>query len=132
MKNIKNGAYNFVIAPPGYTGKRYRGKYCYEHHYSYWMVHGVIPKRGEIIHHVDHNQRNNDPHNLVLMTVEEHAREHHAEAVRTFAIITCANCKTEVARNWAAVSYYIAHGRTHFFCKSRCIGLYNYPRKSKV
>lgn len=29
---MKNGDYILVIAPDWYRGKRYRGKYCYEHH----------------------------------------------------------------------------------------------------
>lgn len=31
---------------------------------------------GEIVHHIDHNKRNNDPSNLQVMTQSEHARLH--------------------------------------------------------
>lgn len=32
--------------------------------------------KGEIVHHLDGNKRNNDPSNLVVMTQGEHMREH--------------------------------------------------------
>lgn len=31
---------------------------------------------GEIVHHVDHNKKNNHPDNLVVMTQSEHAKLH--------------------------------------------------------
>lgn len=34
---------------------------------------------GEIVHHKDHDKRNNRPDNLEVMTQAEHARLHHAE-----------------------------------------------------
>ena len=33
-------------------------------------------KRGEIVHHIDGNKRNNEPDNLEVMTQSEHIREH--------------------------------------------------------
>lgn len=33
-------------------------------------------KRGEVVHHIDHNKKNNDPSNLQVMTQGEHCRVH--------------------------------------------------------
>jgi len=33
-------------------------------------------KKGEIVHHIDGNKRNNDPSNLMVMTQSEHCRLH--------------------------------------------------------
>ncbi len=33
-------------------------------------------KKGEIVHHIDGNKRNNDPSNLMVMTQSEHCRIH--------------------------------------------------------
>jgi len=33
-------------------------------------------KKGEIVHHIDGNKRNNDPDNLAVMSQSEHARLH--------------------------------------------------------
>ena len=30
---MKSGNYILIKAPDNYPGKKYRGKYCYEHHY---------------------------------------------------------------------------------------------------
>ena len=35
--------------------------------------------RGEIVHHIDGNKRNNDPSNLQVMTQADHLRAHRAE-----------------------------------------------------
>lgn len=37
----------------------------------------VLPN--EVVHHIDHNRKNNDPENLVLMTRSDHARLHAEE-----------------------------------------------------
>ena len=38
--------------------------------------------RGEIVHHIDGNRRNNEPSNLEVMTQSEHARIHMLERYR--------------------------------------------------
>ena len=40
---MKNGDYILVKAPTNYPGKKYRNKYCYEHHLVYWQHYGIIP-----------------------------------------------------------------------------------------
>lgn len=50
---MKNGKYVLIVAPTEYPGTRYRGKYCYEHTYVFWKHTGVLPKKGEIVHHKD-------------------------------------------------------------------------------
>lgn len=47
------------------------------HRAVYEKTHNVIPK-GYQVHHVDHDKGNNEPENLVLLTVKEH-RQLHAE-----------------------------------------------------
>ena len=36
-------------------------------------------RRGEVVHHIDHDKQNNAIENLLLTTQSEHIREHHAE-----------------------------------------------------
>lgn len=38
-------------------------------------------KKGEIVHHIDGNKRNNDPSNLMVMTQAEHCRLHFRKKV---------------------------------------------------
>lgn len=39
---------------------------------------GRILRKGEIVHHVDGNKKNNNPKNLRVMTQSQHARKHHS------------------------------------------------------
>lgn len=48
------------------------------HHYVWKKYNGEIPK-GFAVHHIDHNPRNNDISNLVLMNMTEHASMHSLE-----------------------------------------------------
>lgn len=38
-------------------------------------------EKGEIVHHIDGNKRNNSPDNLMVMTQSEHARLHFTKGV---------------------------------------------------
>jgi hypothetical protein len=76
---MKNGKYILILAPDKYPGKRYRQKYCYEHHYVYWKNTGYIPDRKEIIHHKDGNYHNNNFSNLELMSKMDHVKLHSLE-----------------------------------------------------
>lgn len=73
---MRNGPYELVLAPPGYPGMRYRGKYCYEHHLVWWQHTGGTIAPGEVIHHVDEDKRHNVFSNLEKMTRGDHTAEH--------------------------------------------------------
>ena len=73
---MRNGPYELVKAPANFPGKKYRGKYCYEHQLVYWKHTGVVPKRNELIHHKDDNKRHNVFSNLDLKTKSNHSKGH--------------------------------------------------------
>lgn len=56
----------------GYRKVRQR----HEHRVVAERMLGRALQPGEIVHHIDHNKRNNDPSNLQVMTQSEHARLH--------------------------------------------------------
>lgn len=72
---MKNGPYTLVLAPEGYSGKKYRGLYAYEHHVVYWQANGEFPA-GMQIHHIDGDHTNNIISNLRLVTKPEHHKLH--------------------------------------------------------
>lgn len=39
-------------------------------------------RKGEIVHHIDHNKKNNHPSNLAVMTQAEHARSHMEQRIK--------------------------------------------------
>lgn len=50
------------------------------HIYVWEKYNGAVPK-GYAVHHIDHNPRNNDISNLVLMKISEHASMHSLEHI---------------------------------------------------
>jgi hypothetical protein len=93
---MKNGPYELVIAPPDYPGKRYRGRYCYEHHLVWWRHTEEVPGPGELIHHKDEHKRNNRYRNLEKLTRKEHDK-HHSDKRHEAALISvpCSRCRKE-------------------------------------
>jgi hypothetical protein len=86
---MRNGDYNLVRAPPAYPGKRYRGKYIYEHHLVWWEHTGQLVPDKHVIHHRDENKRNIVFSNLELKTAVEHSAEHNR---REKATVPCGFC----------------------------------------
>ena len=66
---MKNGPYELVIPPPEYPGKRYRGRYAYEHRVNWWRKTKKNPDDfdGLIVHHKNDKKRDNSPDNLEQM-----------------------------------------------------------------
>ena len=58
-------------------GKTYRKRNGeHEHRLVAEQMLGRPLEPGEIVHHIDHDKRNNDPANLQVMTQAEHMRLH--------------------------------------------------------
>ena len=73
---MKNGPYELVIAPPDYTGVKYRGRYVYEHHLVWWKNTGQLVPPGHLLHHKDDDKRRNVFENLELKPRGTHSTEH--------------------------------------------------------
>jgi hypothetical protein len=87
---MKNGPYTLVVAPPEWPGKRYRGRYCYEHHLVFWRSTGHILLEDENIHHVNGDKRDNSAENLEVKTSSEHTKFHHVKA--EYVTLSCDFC----------------------------------------
>ncbi|PWU07229.1 MAG: hypothetical protein C5B43_00615 [Verrucomicrobia bacterium] len=114
-----------------YKGLKYRiqscGKYYYrnqpEHllHRTVWIDHyGLIPE-GYVIHHKDHNWRNNDISNLEMVNRKEHGKIHNKDSIasRIYKMIKCPVCEKEF-KTWYAK-----------FCSSTCYNKVNKKRYYK-
>lgn len=93
---MKNGPYVLVIAPLEYPGKKYRGRYIYEHHLVWWKKTGQIVGKGFLIHHKNEDKRDNDPDNLEKLTVAKHTSLHAPEAEKM--TILCGFCHEPFTR----------------------------------
>lgn len=123
---MKNGDYDLVIAPEWYKGKRYRGRYCYEHHLV-WEEHtGLSVPDGCIVHHKDGNKHNNNINNLQLMSEKEHKNLHGKMQTKKIAIVKCPCCGKIFEKEATLLKF-----RTLAFCSRQCIGKYGYNKKDK-
>lgn len=79
------------MAPSPYRKKKIAGR-TFQVHLLVWIAaNGPIPP-GMVVHHIDHDKRNNDIANLVLMTHQEHCEHHNQKYPR---IKACEVCGTE-------------------------------------
>lgn len=90
---MKNGPYELVIAPPEYPGKKYRGRYCYEHHLVWWQNTGGLPGPGEVVHHKNEDKRDNSYGNLEKKTGGKHTADHHV--LLPLVRLICPECGTQ-------------------------------------
>ena len=108
VDDLKNGNYILVLAPKSYPGKKYRSKYCYEHHLVYWKETGIVVSSDEVIHHIDGNKTNNCFSNLELKKKSLHDSEHQTSKGRKYVLLRCPCCEKIFER---------IHSNTHF-CKN--------------
>lgn len=87
---MKNGPYELIVPPSEYPGKRYRGRYAYEHRVEFWKRHGRLPEEGNVVHHRNEKKRDNDWKNLQEKTVGEHNADHNTIAPVS---VKCGWCK---------------------------------------
>ncbi len=91
---MKNGPYELIKPPANYPGKRYRGRYAYEHHVVFWLSTGICAPKGYEIHHLNGDHRDNRIKNLKLVTSEEHKAIHSAlRHLDSRVVATCGFCK---------------------------------------
>ena len=92
---MKNGNYILVKAPEDFPGKKYRGRYCLEHHLVYWQKYGVVPNKDQIIHHINEDRFDNRVENLKLESRSKHSKYHSGMRGRKYLTIICPNCGKE-------------------------------------
>lgn len=117
---MRNGAYELVIAPEGYPGKKYRGRYAYEHRVRYWQEHGEVP---EVVHHRNHSKRDNAPNNLEGQTRSAHTAHHMEDKPALEVELMCAWCGKKFRRLARKVRERSRKGQTTFCCSQSCGGL---------
>lgn len=120
---MKNGPYEMVVAPPDYPGKRYRGRYVYEHQLVWWRNTGEVVGEGFIVHHRNHNKRDNSFENLELRSNSEHVREHNlTDRPAKFIELTCAKCGTRFQKSLRNYKAKVKKfGQTDFYCNRSCM-----------
>lgn len=90
QKIISKGDYNYVLCPnhPSAT----KNGYVLEHRIIMENHLGRILNSNEIVHHINHNKKDNRIENLEVMTIKEHSRKHGLEKGRLWLKLKCPWC----------------------------------------
>jgi len=115
---MKNGPYELVVAPKTYPGKKYRGKYAYEHHIVYWRNFNVVPVKGKVVHHKNGKKRDNRISNLELISEQEH-RIHHIKPAKTIEI-ECWGCEKKFVITQRVYRTRKRQTKTGLYCGKSC------------
>lgn len=112
-KVVSKGQYNYAVCPdhPNRTSNNYvlLHRVLMENHL------GRLLSRGEVVHHLNHDKKDNRIENLEVMTAAEHSREHAKDRPRKYVELVCPYCSSEFVRpanqTW---------GRVRVFCSRSC------------
>lgn len=124
---MKNGPYELVIAPGDYPGRRYRGRYCYEHHLVWWRYTGETIEPGNLIHHINGDRRDNRFENLEKRSWADHTREHTLARGKTMVRFRCPTCGDILIRE-KRLSALSRSGNKLSFCSQQCVGRFNFRK----
>jgi len=119
--NMKNGKYILVNAPNSYPGKKYRGRYCYEHHLIYWEHYGIVPMIGEVVHHINEDTTDNRIENLILINKKDHDASHSNLVIPVIddskhVTVICAFCGNEIDKYLYQIKNAEVNGQVRFYC----------------
>jgi hypothetical protein len=112
---MKNGPYILVISPSEYPGKKYRGRYMYEHHLIWWRKTGIVLPIGYNIHHKNENPHDNRFENLEMISRNTHASIHRPKTNKFIALV-CEWCKEPFQRAKENVLTKKKQRQTRFYC----------------
>ena len=104
-KIIHKGDYEYALVPdhPNAT----KNGYVLLHRVIMENYIGRLLTSDEVVHHKDHNKKNNDISNLELLTVKEHYDLHSRERRHKYFILKCPYCgKIFTRRAHKVFSYY--------------------------
>lgn len=87
MKHESQGKYRFVVVP-GHPMADSRGRIL-EHRYVMACKLGRSLTSDEVVHHINHDKRNNRPENLEILSNTAHSRLHHGT---TPISLVCPQC----------------------------------------
>ena len=117
---MKNGPYILIIAPNEYPGKKYRGRYVYEHQFVWWKNTGIIPPNGYQIHHINGDKHDNSFQNLEMVLNKTHNILHGKHKKKGITLLICAWCNEPFARETRNYKIKKKLNQRHFHCSRSC------------
>ena len=130
---MKNGPYELVIAPVGYPGKLYRGRYAYEHHVVWWEHTSKRIPKGFEVHHINGDHRDNRIDNLKLLTQAQHRAVHgKLQTEQATLVIFCGFCDKEFYLLKSKVKTRLLRSKyDKIFCSQSCSAKHQYKAKDE-
>lgn len=135
IKLIQKGDYLYALVPnhPRAT----KNGYVLHHRIVVENLIGRLLTEHEIVHHKNHNKKDNSPANLVLMLGSEHNRQHALERGRLMATLCCPWCQISFVRECRRT--FLIKGSEYTCCSPSCRGsfsrdlqLYGYTKDNKL
>lgn len=117
---MKNGPYELVIAPKEYPGKKYRNRYVYEHQLVWWQNTGELVPEDSLIHHKNHDKRDNRFENFELKSRKEHSAEHSRERRGADVYLHCDWCTEAFSIRSKNHKYKLSIRQETFCCSVSC------------
>ena len=115
---MKNGPYILILAPFDYPGKKYRGKYAYEHHVIWWKSMNILPPKGYQIHHRNHIKTDNRIENLELIDKITHIKLHKRK--KEWNLLICGWCNNPFRKETRNFRFKSNQGQKIFYCGRSC------------
>ena len=122
---MRNGPYILVVAPPEYPGKKYRGRYVYEHHLVWWKHTGEVVTGKFLVHHKDEDRHHNAFSNLQKKTRSQHSHDHAGPT--PMVSFKCGWCKTSCELRACTYRDHLKHSKSgKLFCSTKCGAMYQF------
>jgi hypothetical protein len=122
-KSIKKGDYLYALVPehPNSTKNGYvlYHRVVMENHIKRLL------EKNEVVHHKDHDKKNNDIDNLEIKDFGVHIKEHHIEKGVTVCDLICPECEKEFTRERNKTHIVKPSKLNCTFCSKRCRGLFS-------
>lgn len=90
LKRAKCGKYVYAYVPDHPNATKYG--YVLEHRIVMENYLGRLLNKDEVVHHKDHDTKNNSIENLEVMKYKEHCKMHALEQGKNFALLKCPWC----------------------------------------
>jgi len=117
-KIVSKGDYNYALVTEHPNANKHG--YVLEHRLVVENHLGRLLSSTEIVHHINHDKKDNRIENLEVLNNIEHAKIHGSEQGKTYCHLKCPLCGIEFCR--PRKDTFLVKGGTYTCCSARCRG----------